>query len=185
MITTSDFKTGLTIEFNNDVYTIVYFQHVKPGKGAAFVRTKLKSFKSGNTLEHTFKAGEKLKQAMIEYHEMQYLYSTGTEYFFMDNQSFDQVPIPANLLGENIDLLKDSMVIRVMYYEGSIIGVEFPNFVELKVVQTEPGFRGDTATGASKPATMETGAVIQVPLFIEIGDVLQIDTRTRSYLKRA
>ena len=184
MITTSDFKTGLTIEFNNDVYTITYFQHVKPGKGAAFVRTKLKSFKTGNTLEHTFKAGEKVKQARIEYHEMQYLYSTGTEYFFMDNQNFDQVPISSDLIGTNIDFLKDGMVLKVMYYEGKIIGAEFPNFVELKVVQTEPGFRGDTATGASKSATLETGTVIQVPLFVNVDDVLQIDTRTRSYLKR-
>ena len=184
MITTSDFKTGLTIDFNNDIYTIVYFQHVKPGKGAAFVRTKLKSLKSGNTLEHTFKAGEKLNHARIEYKEMQYLYTTGTEYFFMDNQSFDQISLEADKIGENIDFLKDSMTIKVLSYEDKIIGVEFPNFVELEVVQTEPGCRGDTATGATKPATLSTGAVIQVPLFIEIGNVLQIDTRTRTYLKR-
>jgi len=184
VISTSDFRTGLTIEFNNDVYTIVYFQHVKPGKGAAFVRTKLKGFKSGNVLENTFKAGEKVKQAIIDYREMQYLYNTGNEYFFMDNQSFEQLSLDAKLLGENIDFLKDSMIIKAVFYEGQTIGVEFPNFVELKIVHTEPGFRGDTATGSSKPATLETGAVVQVPLFVEIGNVIQIDTRTREYLKR-
>jgi len=185
MITTSDFKTGLTIEYNNDVYTIVYFQHVKPGKGAAFVRTKLKGMKSGNVLEVTFKAGEKLKPARIEYREMQYLYNTGEEYFFMDNQDFEQVSIDTKIIGENIDFLKDTMTIKAMLYEGKIIGVDFPNFVELEVVQTEPGFRGDTASSTSKPATLETGAVVQVPLFIEIGNIIQIDTRSRSYLKRA
>ena len=184
MITTSDFRTGLTIEYNNEVFTIVYFQHVKPGKGAAFVRTKMKSMKSGNVHEVTFKAGEKLKPARIDYREMQYLYCTGDEYVFMDNTDFEQIHLDEKAIGQNIDLLKDGMTLKVMLYEGEIIGVEFPNFVDLEVSQTEPGFKGDTTSGGSKPATLETGAVIQVPLFIEIGNVLQIDTRTRTYLKR-
>lgn len=184
MISSNDFKTGLTLELDGQLYTIVDFQHVKPGKGSPFVRTKLKNIKTGYTVEKTFNAGEKLNRAHIERMEMQYLYSTGSEYVFMDKNTYEQHHFNAEVLGDAAKYLKEGMNISVQSHEGAFFGVEVPNFVELKVVATEPGFKGDRVSGATKPATLETGAVIQVPLFVEIGDVIQVDTRTHQYLKR-
>lgn len=168
-----------------EVYTVVDFQHVKPGKGAAFVRSRLKNVKTGAVVEKTFRAGEKLPRAHVDRREMQYLYNTGDQYIFMDNQSYDQLPLGEEQLGEALRFLKENMVITVLMYQGSPIGVELPNSVELKVVDTEPGFKGDTAAGGSKPARLETGATVQVPFFINPGDVIRVDTRTGEYIERA
>ncbi|MBC7082199.1 MAG: elongation factor P [Firmicutes bacterium] len=184
MISTNDFHTGLTIELDGEVYTVVDFQHVKPGKGSAFVRSRLKNVKTGYVIEKTFRAGEKLPRAHIDYREMQYLYSSGDENYFMDTSTYEQLVLSNETLGDAKKYLKENMVIGVQMYEGSPIGVELPNFVELAVVDTDPGLRGDTATGGSKPATLETGAVVQVPLFVNIGDVIRVDTRTGQYLER-
>ncbi len=185
MISTNDFFTGLTIELDGEVYTVVEFMHVKPGKGSAFVRSKLKNVKTGYVVERTFRAGEKLPRARIEYREMQYLYSSGEDNFFMDTSTYEQISLSDERLGDGKKYLKENMLIGVLEYEGEPIGVELPNFVELAVVQTDPGLRGDTATGGSKPATLETGAVVQVPLFVNVGDVIRVDTRTGQYLERA
>lgn len=184
MISTSDFRTGLTILLDGDVYSIVDFQHVKPGKGAAFVRTKLKNVKTGSTTEKTFRAGEKVERAQMESREMQYLYNSGDDYFFMDTDNYEQLTISREQLGNNIKYLKENMNIDVLMYEGQIFGIDLPNSVELTVVATDPGIKGDTASGGSKPATMETGLVIQVPFFINVGDVLRIDTRSGEYIER-
>ncbi|MDK2929989.1 MAG: elongation factor [Bacillota bacterium] len=184
MISTNDFHTGLTIELDGEVYTVVDFQHVKPGKGSAFVRSKLKNVKTGYVIEKTFRAGEKLPRAHIDYREMQYLYSSGDENYFMDTSTYEQLVLSNETLADAKKYLKENMVIGVQMYEGSPIGVELPNFVELAVVDTDPGLRGDTATGGSKPATLETGAVVQVPLFVNVGDVIRVDTRTGQYLER-
>ncbi|AMP20716.1 elongation factor P [endosymbiont 'TC1' of Trimyema compressum] len=185
MISTSDFKTGLTIEFDGAIYTIVEFQHVKPGKGAAFVRTKLRNRRTGATVEKTFRAGEKVGKAHIEKTEMQYLYNEGDDYVFMDTSTYDQASISAVQLGEeSIQFLKENMNIAVMYYKDEIIGVELPNTVILAVKETEPGVKGDTASNVTKNATMETGAVVKVPLFVNEGDELVIDTRTGEYVSR-
>ncbi|HHV63066.1 MAG TPA: elongation factor P [Firmicutes bacterium] len=184
MISTNDFRTGLTIEVDGELYTVVDFQHVKPGKGSAFVRSRLKNIKTGYVIEKTFRAGEKLPKAHIEYREMQYLYSSGDDYFFMDMTTYEQLSLNKEKLGDNIKYLKENMVLGVLMYEGTPIGVELPNFVELKVTETDPGIKGDTATGGSKPAKLETGAVVQVPLFVNVGDVIRVDTRTGQYLER-
>lgn len=184
MISTNDFHTGLTIELDGEVYTVVDFQHVKPGKGSAFVRSKLKNVKTGYVIERTFRAGEKLPRAHIDYREMQYLYSSGDDNYFMDTSTYEQLVLSNETLGDAKKYLKENMVIGVQMYEGAPIGVELPNFVELAVVDTDPGLRGDTATGGSKPATLETGAVVQVPLFVNVGDVIRVDTRTGQYLER-
>jgi elongation factor P len=184
MITTSDFHTGLTIELDGEVYMIVEFLHVKPGKGAAFVRTKLKNIRTGATTERTFRAGEKVERAILDRREMQYLYNSGDDYFVMDNETFEQFSLTREQLGDNIKYLKENMNITVLFYQDKIIGVEMPNFVELVVAETEPGVRGDTASGGSKPAKMETGLIVQVPFFINTGDVLRIDTRTGEYIER-
>ncbi len=185
MISTNDFKTGVTIEFEGDVYQIVDFQHVKPGKGAAFVRAKIRNMRSGAVVERTFNAGEKLPKARVERREVQYLYNDGTDYNFMDMESYDQMNLNAEQLGDAIKFLKENMLIKLLMYQGKSIGLDLPNFVELEVTDTEPGIKGDTASGGTKPATLETGYVVQVPFFINVGDVLQIDTRTGQYLKRA
>lgn len=185
MISTNDFRTGLTIELEGGVYSVVDFQHVKPGKGAAFVRSKLKNVRTGGVIERTFRAGEKVETAHIERREMQYLYSAGDSYNFMDTQTFEQIALTSEHLGENLNYLKENMSITVLVYEGSILGIEVPNFVDLKVTETAPGVRGDTVSGATKPATLETGATVQVPLFVEEGDQIRIDTRTGQYLTRA
>ena len=186
MISTSDFKTGLTIEFDNEIYTIVEFQHVKPGKGAAFVRTKLKNRRSGAIVEKTFRSGEKVEKAHIEKREMQYLYNEGNDYYCMNTETYDQIAIPADQLGEdNIKFLKENMLIQVMIYKEETIGIDLPNSVVLKVIETEPGVKGDTASNVTKAATVETGAVIRVPLFVNEGDELVIDTRTGEYISRS
>lgn len=185
MISTNDFKTGLTIELDGNVFAIVDFQHVKPGKGAAFVRSKLKNVKTGAVVERTFNAGEKLPPARVDRMEMQYLYNDGENFNFMDTSSFEQMALSKEQLGDGTKYLKENMNILVMMWQGSPIGVELPNQVELEVAETAPGIKGDTASGGSKPATLETGAVVQVPFFVNVGDILLIDTRTGSYLKRA
>ncbi|SHJ09718.1 elongation factor P [Desulfofundulus thermosubterraneus] len=185
MISTNDFRTGLTIDLDGEVYQVIDFQHVKPGKGAAFVRSKLKNLRTGAVIEKTFNAGEKIPRAHVERREVQYLYNDGTSYNFMDMETFDQFSLTKEQLGDAINFLKENMTINLLMFQGKSIGVDLPNFVELKVVDTPPGIKGDTASGGSKPATLETGYVVQVPFFIEVGDVLQIDTRTGQYIKRA
>ena len=184
MISTNDFRTGQTIESEGGVWMVVDFQHVKPGKGAAFVRARLKNVMTGNVNETTFRAGEKLPKAQIEYREMQYLYESGGEYMFMDQTSYEQVSLSTDLLGDALKYLKENMVIGVQFYAGAPIGVELPNFVELVIVETDPGLRGDTASGGTKPAKLETGAVVQVPLFVQEGEKIRVDTRTHQYLER-
>ncbi len=185
MISTNDFKTGLTIEIEGDVYQIVEFQHVKPGKGAAFVRAKIRNMRTGAVVERTFNAGEKIPRARIDRREVQYLYNDGTDYNVMDMESYDQMALTSEQLGDAVKFLKENMTIKILMYQGKTIGVDLPNYVELEVVETEPGIKGDTASGGTKPATLETGYVVQVPFFINIGDILQIDTRSGQYLKRA
>lgn len=185
MISSNDFKTGLTIEVDNDVYTIIEFQHVKPGKGAAFVRTKLKNVRTGGVVERKFNAGEKVPKAHVERREMQYLYKDGDHFVVMDNESYEQTSLTEEQIGDGVKWLKENMNLGVLFFNGAVIGVDLPNTVQLTVTQTEPGVRGDTATGGSKPATLETGAVVQVPFFVNEGDVLIIDTRTGTYVQRA
>jgi len=185
MISTNDFKTGLTIELNGEPCQVIEFQHVKPGKGAAFVRAKIKNLKTGSVTEQTFRAGEKVPKAVLERRQMQYLYNDGENYVFMDNETFEQVYVTPEQLDGGEKFLKENMDCVIAFYEGKILGVDLPNTVELKVVETEPGVKGDTATGATKSATLETGLVVQVPLFVNTGDVLKIDTRTGDYIERA
>ena len=185
MITAGDFRNGLTFDMDGDVMQIIEFQHVKPGKGAAFVRTKLRNVITGAVVEKTFNPTDKYPTALVERKEMQYLYNDGELYYFMDMESYEQLPVDAGKLGDNFKFVKEEMMCKIMSYKGNVFGVEPPMFVVLEVTETEPGFKGDTATGASKPATLETGASIKVPLFVEIGDVLKIDTRTGEYLERA
>lgn len=184
MISTNDFRTGLTIELDGEVYQVVDFQHVKPGKGSAFVRSKLRNLRTGAIIDKTFNAGEKVPRAHLERREVQYLYNDGQSFYFMDMETFDQFSMEKEQLGDAVNYLKENMTIKILMYQGKSIGVELPNFVELKVVETPPGIKGDTASGGTKPATLETGYVVQVPFFIEEGDVLQIDTRTGHYIKR-
>lgn len=184
MITSNDFKNGMTIELEGNLMTVVDFQHVKPGKGSAFVRTKLKNIKTGYTLEKTFKAGEKVAKAHIEKKSMQYLYASPPDFTFMDNETFDQINIEEALVGDSVKWLKEGMDVSVMFHESTPLGVEVPNFIDLKIIETEPGFKGDTATGGTKPAKVETGAIVQVPLFVNIDEIIQVDTRTGQYLRR-
>lgn len=185
VISTNDFKSGMTIELDGDAYLILESQHVKPGKGQAFVRTKLRHLATGVIIDKTFNAGEKVPPARVERRDMQFLYSSGDEYVFMDNETFEQLPIRASELGDKVQFLKENMDVKVITYQGRVIDVELPTTVELEVVETDPGLRGDTASGGSKPAKLEGGAVIQVPLFIEVGDRIKVDTRTRAYISRA
>ncbi len=185
MISVNDFKTGLTIEVDNDIYTVIDFQHVKPGKGAAFVRSKLKGLRNGNVVEKTFRAGENVARAIVDNRVMQYLYNSGSEYTFMDNETFDQTTLSESQLEWEKKFLIENMNINIVSYQGEIIGINLPNSVELKVAETEPGVKGNTAQGATKNATMETGLNVQVPLFINEGDVLLIDTREGKYISRA
>lgn len=185
MISVNDLRNGITIEVEGDIYTVVEFLHVKPGKGAAFVRTKLKNIKSGGVVERTFRAGEKVPQAVIERREMQYLYQSGDQYTFMDTENYEQLTLDGELIGPGVNFLKENLNVYVSLYQGKAIGVELPNTVELVVLETDPGVRGDTATNASKPARLETGYTLQVPLFINEGDKLKIDTRSGQYLGRA
>ncbi len=185
MITAGDFRNGVTFEMDGNVYSIIEFQHVKPGKGAAFVRTKIRNVISGAVTEKTFNPNDKYPTAYIERKDMQYVYSDGSLYYFMDMETFDQIPINESILGDNFKFVKEEMMCKVLSYKGNVFGVEPPNFVELQVVKTDPGFKGDTATNATKPATLETGAEIKVPLFINEGEMIRIDTRTGEYMERA
>ena len=185
MISSNDFRPGVTIELNGDPCQVIEFQHVKPGKGAAFVRTKVKNLKTGSTTEMTFRGGEKVPKATLERRQMQYLYFDGDSYVFMDKETFDQISLQEKALDGGEKYLKENMDCQVTSYEGEILGVELPTTVELEVTETEPGIKGDTASGGTKPATLETGVTVQVPFFVNTGDVLRIDTRTGDYLERA
>lgn len=185
MISSNDFRPGVTIEIDNQVWQVVDFQHVKPGKGAAFVRAKIRNLQTGAVIERTFNAGEKLPRAHVDRRTMQYLYSDGDSHHFMDNETYDQIMMTKEQLDTALNFLKENMEIAVLFFNGTIIGVELPNSVDLEVVETDPGIRGDTATGGTKPAKLETGYVVKVPLFIDTGDVLRIDTRSGDYIERA
>lgn len=185
MVTAGDFRNGVTFEMEGKVYQIIEFQHVKPGKGAAFVRTKLKNVITGGVVEKTFSPTDKYENAYIERKDMQYSYTDGDLYYFMDMETFDMLPLNREKLGDAFKFVKEEMMCKIISYKGNVFGVEPPIFVELEVTETDPGFAGNTATNALKPATLETGAVIKVPLFINVGDVLKIDTRTGEYLSRA
>jgi len=184
MADTSDFRNGLIIKFKNDLYTIVEFQHVKPGKGGAFVRSTLKNLRNGKVLENTFRAGEKVEIVRVERRKYQYLYSDGDSLVCMDNENYEQINILRNLFSDGIKYLKENEEVEILFNGSEIISVEIPIFINLKVVETEPGFKGDTATGAVKSAKLETGAQISVPLFINEGDVLRVDTRSGEYSER-
>ena len=185
MMSTNGFKTNVTVTIDGDAWQVVEFQHVKPGKGAAFVRAKMRNLCTGAVVERTFNAGERLPKARIDRREMQYLYESDGMYVFMDNESFEQLELTKETLGNALNFLKENMDVKIMIYETRVLGVDLPNTVELTVVETEPGIKGDTATGGSKNATMDTGYVVKVPLFINEGDVLAIDTRTGDYISRA
>ncbi|MCI6552948.1 MAG: elongation factor P [Lachnospiraceae bacterium] len=184
MISAGDFRNGITIELDNNIYQIIEFQHVKPGKGAAFVRTKLKNIKSGGVVEKTFRPTEKCPQARIDRKDMQYLYSDGDLYHFMDVESYEQIALNEEAIGESLKFVKENEMVKVCSHNGNVFAIEPPLFVELKITNTEPGFKGDTATGATKPAVVETGATVYVPLFVDQEDVIKIDTRTGEYLSR-
>ena len=184
MVVAGDFKNGITFEMDGQVLQVVEFQHVKPGKGAAFVRTKLKNVITGAVIERTFNPTDKYENAYVDRKEMQYLYNDGDLYYFMDTETYDQLPLNADKLPDNFKFVKENMLCKIISYKGNVFAVEPPTFVELEVSDTEPGVRGDTATGASKFATLETGAAIRVPLFVNTGDVLKVDTRTGEYLER-
>jgi len=181
---TSQFRNGLKIEIDHNPFTIVYFQHVKPGKGGAFVRTKIKNLLNGRVLDRTFRSGEKVEVADIAETRMQYLYNDGESMIFMDQETFDQLPIPPEVIGDQVDFMLEEMQVEVLFWKGRPVNVQLPNYIESKVVQSDPGIKGDTSSGASKPATLECGATINVPLFIKEGDVLRVDTRTREYSER-
>lgn len=184
MISTSEFRKGAKIEYKGEPCEIIDFQHVKMGRGGAIIRTKLKSLKTGNVLEDTFRSGEKFETPHLEEKEMQYLYADGDFHYFMDTGSFEQIPLTAAKLGDAKKFLKENMKVKILNYRGEPLTVELPTFVELAVARTDPGFKGDTASGGSKPATLETGAVVKVPFHINEGDVIRIDTRTSEYIER-
>jgi elongation factor P len=184
MADTSDFRNGLIIKFKNDLYTITEFQHVKPGKGGAFVRSTLKNLKTGKVIDNTFRAGESVEIVRVERRKYQYLYRDGDFLVCMDNETYEQINVAVEYFGDGVQFLKESTEVDILFNGTEIISVEIPIFVNLEVVETEPGFRGDTATGANKPAKLETGASVNVPLFINQGDVLKVDTRTASYVER-
>ncbi len=181
---TSDFKNGISIIVDNDIFTIVEFQHVKPGKGGAFVRSKLKNVRTGSTIEKTWRAGEKMDQAILDRFPLQYSYSQDGDYYFMDTESYEINPIAAEKIGDGVKYLKEGLEVTALAHKGEIINVELPITIEAEIAETEPGERGNTASGGSKPAKLETGAVIQVPFFINIGDKVKVDTRTGEYLER-
>ena len=185
MISAGDFRNGVTFELDGQVVQVIEFQHVKPGKGAAFVRTKYKNVITGSVVENSFNPTAKFPSAFVERKDMQYSYNDGELYYFMDMETYEQVPINASVLGDSFKFVKEEMICKILSYKGSVFGVEPPNFVELVITQTDPGFKGDTATNATKPATVETGAEVRVPLFIDEGEKIQIDTRTGEYMARA
>lgn len=184
MISAGDFRNGITIELEGNVFQIIEFQHVKPGKGAAFVRTKLKNIKNGGVVEKTFRPTEKCPQARIDRKDMQYLYADGDMYNFMDVETYEQIALSKDEIGDALKFVKENEMVKMLSHNGQVFSVEPPLFVELEITETEPGFKGDTATGASKPAIVETGAQVSVPLFVEIGEKIKIDTRTGEYLSR-
>jgi elongation factor P len=185
MISAGEFRNGVTFDIDGNVFQIIEFQHVKPGKGAAFVRTKIRNVISGAVTERTFSPTEKFPTAYVERKDMEYLYADGDLHYFMDNETYENIPINADKLGDNFKFVKENTVVKVLSYKGVVFGVEPPFFMELQVVKTDPGFKGDTATNALKPATLETGAEVRVPLIIDEGEMIQIDTRTGEYLGRA
>lgn len=184
MLSAGDFRNGITIEYDNNIYQIIEFQHVKPGKGAAFVRTKLKNIISGGVVEKTFRPTEKFEEARIDRVEMQYLYNDGDLFYFMDMNTFEQIGLNSEQIGDALKFVKENEMVKIISHKGNVFAVEPPLFVELEITDTEPGFKGDTATGATKPATVETGALVYVPLFVNLGDKIKIDTRTGEYLSR-
>ncbi len=184
MITTSEFRNGLVILMEGELYTMVEFQHVKPGKGGAFVRTRLKNVKTGRVIDRTFRSGDKVEDIRLEKKKMQFLYKNGDEFVFMDMQSYDQTNVDQDVVADAANFLKDGMEVEILFHGKEPIGVELPIFVELKIIKSDPGIKGDTATGGSKPATLETDTVIQVPLFVEVGEVVKVDTRTGTYIER-
>ncbi len=184
MVTAGDFRKGMTVEIDGQVWMVVDFLHVKPGKGAAFVRTKLKNVMTGNVLERTFNPSDKFPRAMIEKKTMEYLYSDGGLYYFMDMETYEQLPLNESLVEDALPFIKENMQVTIQFYNGSAFSVEAPNFVELEVVETDPNFKGDTATGGNKPAVLETGARIMVPMFVNVGDKIRVDTRTSEYMER-
>lgn len=185
MISAGDFRNGVTFEMDGNVLQIIEFQHVKPGKGAAFVRAKVRNVISGSVIERTFNPSEKFPTAFVDRKDMEYSYNDGDLYYFMDQETYDMIPINADTLSDSFKFVKENMVCKVLSYKGNVFGVEPPNFVELQVTKTDPGFKGDTATNTTKPATLETGAEVKVPLFIDEGEMIQIDTRTGEYMGRA
>ena len=185
MISAGDFRNGVTFEYDGSVYQIIEFQHVKPGKGAAFVRTKIKNVISGGVVEKTFSPTDKMPKAHIERKDMEYLYTDGDLFYFMDPETYEQLPVSADQIGDALKFVKENMQVKILSFKGNIFGIEPPNFVELVITETEPGFAGNTATGATKPATLETGATVMVPLFIDNGETIKVDTRTGEYMGRA
>ena len=185
MISVNDLKTGLTLDIDNGLWSVVEFLHVKPGKGAAFVRTKLKNVETGQVVEKTFRAGEKVAKAMLDRREMQYLYKEGNDLIMMDLESYEQLPVPADRVGDGVKYLKENMNVQILMHDAKIIGIDLPNFVELEVIDTPPAEKGNTAQGGTKPATLEGGAVVNVPFHIQNGDLLKIDIRTNEYLGKA
>ncbi|MBE7708486.1 MAG: elongation factor P [Cyanobacteria bacterium SIG27] len=185
MISVNDLKTGLTLDIDNGLWSVVEFLHVKPGKGAAFVRTKLKNVETGQVVEKTFRAGEKVAKAMLDRREMQYLYKEGNDLIMMDLESYEQMPVPTDRVGDGVKYLKENMNVQILLHDSKIIGIDLPNFVELEVIDTPPAEKGNTAQGGTKPATLEGGAVVNVPFHIQNGDLLKIDTRTNEYLGKA
>lgn len=184
MISAGDFRNGITIEIDGNIFQIIEFQHVKPGKGAAFVRTKLKNIINGGVVEKTFRPSEKCPQARIERIDMQYLYQDGGLYYFMNVENYEQIPLDTESVGDNLKFVKENEMVKICSHDGKVFAVEPPLFVELTITDTEPGFKGDTAQGATKPAVLETGATVYVPLFVNEGDVIKVDTRTGDYLSR-
>lgn len=185
MISSSDLRKGIVIELDGELYQVLDYHHIKTGRGSAQMRLKLRDIHAGHTTERTFQSSEKFIRAHLDYQSMQYLYNDGNLYYFMDEENYEQMPISATQLGDTLNYLKEGMSLQVSSYKGEVLGVELPIAVELEVTNTDPGFKGDTATGGSKPATLETGITIQVPLFVNTGDVIKVDTRTGSYLERA
>jgi elongation factor P len=185
MISVNDFRTGLTIEVDGEIWRVMDFQHVKPGKGAAFVRSKLRNLRTGAIQEKTFRAGEKVARAQIETHRMQYLYASGDQHVFMDNETYEQIELSASQIEHELKFLKENMEVSIIMYQGETLGIELPKTVELKVVSTEPGIRGDTASGGSKPAVLETGITVQVPFFVNEGDTIVVNTDDGTYVSRA
>lgn len=184
MISVNDLKTGLTLEIDGGLWNVVEFMHVKPGKGAAFVRTKLKNAESGNVIEKTFRAGEKVAKATLDKRDMQYLYKEGNDFVMMDLESYEQISVSSDKIGDGVKYLKENMNVAILLHGTNIIGIDIPNFVELEVVDTPPAEKGNTAQGGTKPATLETGAVVNVPFFVTTGTVIRVDTRTNEYLDR-